>query len=129
MAAEGMAMESILDQVVCRNHRTTNLIQGMLLPLDDIMRRRGKNRKKARLFFVRDMAHVFDNLIDERNTKLESQLVDAHLRIEKMEQSISKLLTDRRDLQKALRAAREPDDKPQNGDEKCPEVAFGSKGA
>ena len=129
MAAETMALEHILDQVVCRNHRTTNLVQGMLLPLDDIMRRRGENRRKARLIFVRQMAHVFDNLIDEGNTNLGSQLYERDIRIEKLCTSVNKLLTERRALQKALRAAKEADDKAQNGDEKCPEVAFGPKEA
>jgi|TARA_B110000196_G_scaffold52030_1_gene42779 hypothetical protein len=122
MAAE---LEDILDQVDCRHHKTRNLILGMILPLDDIVRRRGQNRRNARLSFIRRMAHVFDNMIDQGNDRL----VDHEIRIEKMEQSINKLLSERRALQKALRAAKEADDKAQNGDEKCPEVAFGPKEA
>jgi hypothetical protein len=71
------------------------------------------------------MAHVFDNMIDQGNDRL----VDHEIRIEKMEQSINKLLSERRALQKALRAAKGAYDKAQTGDEKCPEVAFGPKGA
>ena len=121
--------EDDLDDTDFRNHRTRNLILGMLPRLDEIVRRRGNNRVTARLCFIRQMARVFDNLIDEGSAIWEDELRERDTRIEKMEQTISKLLTDRRDLQKALRAAKEQDDKPQNGDEKCPEVAFGPKGA
>ena len=118
MAAED---DFSLDNIRFQFPRSRRLVEGMEPRLDLIFEARGKRRQQRRFCFLRQVAGVFDNLQFENESY--------EIRIEKMEQSISKLLSERRALQKALKAAREPDDKPQNGDEKCPEVAFGPKGA
>ena len=118
MAAED---EFSLDNIHFHFPRSRRLIEGMEPRLDLIFECRGRRRRGRRFSYLRQVAGVFDNLQFENESY--------EIRIEKMEQTINKLLTDRRDLQKALRAAKEADDKAQNGDEKCPEVAFGPKGA